>query len=119
MRLPLPFLTLCLAACVAPQAPTPTASRRPLSASAAPSGTQRGPLIGQTATQLARLLGTPRQEARELDARRLQWGDERCVLDAYLYPRGRGERVATYLDARDPSGEPVDADACATLLRAR
>ena len=119
MRALLPLLALAtMSACVAPQAAVPT-PRPPLSASAAPSGSAQGPLIGQTAAALAALFGTPRQEAREMEARRLQWSNGRCVLDAYLYPQRSGDRRVTYVDARTPAGEPVDAEACAATLRAR
>ena len=120
-----PVLTLfALSACVAPDATGPTApARRPLarpvSASAAPTGSAQGPLIGQTAAGLAGLFGPARQEAYELDARRMQWGNGRCVLDAYLYPKGRGDRRVTYVDARDRDGAPLDTAACAATLRAR
>ncbi len=119
MRALLPLLLAAtVAGCVAPQAAVPT-PRPPLSASAAPSGSAQGPLIGQTAAGLAQLFGTPRQEAREMEARRLQWSNGRCVLDAYLYPQRSGDRRVTYVDARTPAGEPVDAEACAATLRAR
>lgn len=120
MRL-IPVLTLlALSACSAPQTTGPVApTRKPLSASAAPTGTARGTLIGLTAAELARALGMPKQEAYELDARRLQWANGRCVLDAYLSASVKGERRATYLDARSPSGEAVDAEACAATLRLR
>lgn len=114
---------LALAACVAPQSPAPTArtapARKPLSASVAPTGSARGPLIGQTATGLTGLFGPARQEAYELDARRMQWSNGRCVLDAYLYAKGRSDRQVTYVDARDLDGEPLEAGACADSLRAR
>lgn len=121
MRLiPIALLLATASACVGPQVASPTApARKPLSASVAPTGSARGPLIGQTAGSLAQLFGPPRQEAYELDARRLQWSNGRCVLDAYLYAKGREDRRVTYVDARDPDGEPVDADACAATLRAR
>ena len=118
------FLTLpailLLSACALPQAAAPVApARKPLSASVAPTGSARGPLIGQTAAGLNGLFGPARQEAYELDARRMQWSNGRCVLDAYLYSKGRGERRVSYIDARDLDGQPLNADACADSLRAR
>lgn len=114
------LLTLLpLAACAMPAPPGPVATpRKPLSASSAPTGSASGALIGRTAGELAQLFGPPAQEAYELDARRLQWANGRCVLDAYLLAKGgRGERRAIYADARTPAGEAVDAEACAATLR--
>ena len=120
MRVLIVTILLPLAACVAPATPIPTATpRRPLSASAAPTGSASGALIGRTAAELARMFGPPKQEAYELDARRLQWANGRCVLDAYLLAKGRGERRAIYADARTPAGDAVDAEACAAALALR
>ena len=121
MRAPSLLALLPLAACVAPDTPRPAAAaRKPLSASAAPSGSATGALIGRTAVELTGMFGKPVQEAYELDARRLQWSGGRCVLDAYLSRTdGRGERRAIYADARTPAGEPVDAEACAASLAVR
>ncbi len=120
MRILPALAVLALSACAAPQAAGPVVpARKPLSTSVAPTGSARGPLIGQTAAGLAGLFGPARQEAYELDARRMQWSNGRCVLDAYLYAKGRSDRRVTYVDARDLDGAPLDADACADTLRAR
>jgi hypothetical protein len=75
-------------------------------------------VIGADADQLVRLLGAPRLDIREEDARKLQWQGSACVLDAYLYPPAEGGRArATYVDARRSDGRDVDRAACIAALR--
>lgn len=115
MRIPLLLAVLAalpLSACA--QAPErPAAGFTPASKPAAAS------LIGLDVRALQRLLGTPRLDIRDPAARKLQFGNSRCILDAYLYPdSARREPVVTYVEARTPTGESVDANACAQALRA-
>ena len=49
---------------------------------------------------------------REGTARKLQFKEPICVLDAYLYPKGSGEPIVTYVDARQPDGSPIDRASC-------
>lgn len=74
-------------------------------------------LIGTNATGLTRLFGNPRLDIRDPTARKLQFANGRCVLDAYLYPPAAGrEPLVTYVEARDPQGTAVDSSACARTL---
>lgn len=109
---PVPLLCLSLlAGCTsAGSGPVGSASARPLPASP----TQ---LVGTNATGLARLFGNPRLDIRDPTARKLQFANGRCVLDAYLYPPAAGrEPLVTYVEARDPQGAAVDAAMCARAL---
>jgi hypothetical protein len=77
-------------------------------------------IIGEDARSLARLLGEPRLDIRDPAARKLQFSDGRCVLDAYLYPqRARREPVVAYAEARTSDGTTMDVAACVRELRAR
>jgi hypothetical protein len=55
-----------------------------------------------TPTALVALFGPADQDHREPGARRLQFVGPACVLDAYLYAKGSGPAVVTWLDARTP-----------------
>jgi hypothetical protein len=91
---------------------------RPATAVAMPRG---GPLldrvIGQTGAGLNQLFGQPIAEVREGEARKLQYGNATCVLDAYLYPKGKSEPVVTYVDARQADGSPIDRASCVGALQ--
>lgn len=76
-------------------------------------------LIGNDARGLLRMFGKPRLDIRDPSSRKLQFGNARCVLDAYLYPPGKDrEPLVTYVEARSRQGVPVDTNACAATLRA-
>ncbi len=76
-------------------------------------------VIGADARGLTRLFGEPRLDIRDPAARKLQFSDGRCVLDAYLYPpRERREPVVTFAEARTSDGTSMDVTACANQLRA-
>jgi hypothetical protein len=64
------------------------------------------------------MLGTPRLNVEEGDARKLQWADEACVLDIYFYPlRPGGEAAASWIEARRASdGRDVDRVQCLIAL---
>ncbi|MCA1749070.1 MAG: hypothetical protein LC634_05895 [Sphingomonadales bacterium] len=47
-------------------------------------------VLGATAAGLTQMFGEPAQDFREPGARKLQFTDGSCVLDAYLYPEGGG-----------------------------
>jgi hypothetical protein len=73
-------------------------------------------VLGQTGSSLIRLFGQPAADIREGTARKLQFGNATCVLDAYLYPKGRSEPVVTYVDARQTNGSPIDRASCVGAL---
>ena len=110
-----------LAACVssgAVRAPThnlPSAEESPLSNI---QGLE--PVMGKTAGQLERLFGNAQADVAEPPARKLQFSNGACVLDAYLYPpRGGGEQRVTHVDARRKDGTVVDRVACVNSLSRR
>ncbi len=77
-------------------------------------------VIGVDARALTRLFGEPRLDIRDPAARKLQFSDGHCILDAYLYvQQARKEPVVTYAEARRADGTQMDWVACATQLRAR
>ena len=104
-----PFVVL--AAC-APrvQAPPP--------ATAAQVARPSGVLIGLTASELGSRFGQPTFQVREGVGTKLQWSENGCVLDAYLYPpeSGRGADRVTHVDSRSPSGADLDLNTCLGLL---
>jgi hypothetical protein len=82
------------------------------------SGLER--VLGADARALLSLFGEPALDVREARGRKLQFAGPICVLDAYLYPKGSGEPVVTYVDARQPDGRDIDRASCvAALLAAR
>ncbi|RYE04178.1 MAG: hypothetical protein EOP61_01675 [Sphingomonadales bacterium] len=76
-------------------------------------------LAGQPAARLIAQFGAPHLDTSEGTARKLQFAGPICVLDAYLYPRGRGEAVVTYFDTRQRDGSPIDPASCVTALSKR
>ena len=111
-------VTVALGACAAsapPPRPVPVAVT---SAPMRPMGLER--VLGETARELALLFGMPDQDVREGTARRLQYTGPICILDAYLYPpKGGGEAVVTYVDARQPDGKDIDRASCVAALARR
>lgn len=74
-------------------------------------------VLGTNAAGLTAMFGQPLADVREGTARKLQFGNATCVLDAYLYSRGKSEPVVTYLDTRQTDGSPVDRASCVGALR--
>lgn len=111
-------LLLLAPACV-PSTPVAQSSRLP----AAPPrpygivGLER--VVGQTARGLTGLFGAADADVIEGSARKLQFGSRICVLDAYLYPKGSGEPVVTYVDARQRDGSAIDRASCVAALSRR
>ena len=110
-------LSLALAGCVpavAPQAgPAPIAPQAP----PAYSMVGLGAVMGQTARAIEATFGEADLDMREGSARKLQFGNAVCVLDAYLYPPARGgEAVVTHVDARLPDGRDIDRASCVAAL---
>lgn len=116
LTLPLMLLLGACGASVVPNGGRPepaagfTPATRPL-----PNG-----LIGADARGLQRLFGPPRMDIRDPAVRKMQFANQRCVLDTYLYaPGANREPVVTHADARTAAGEDMDWNACARQLRAR
>ncbi|MEP9402698.1 hypothetical protein [Sphingomonas sp. VNH70] len=78
-------------------------------------------VMGQNANALSQLFGQPLLDLTEGPGRKLQYGSDICVLDAYLYPPATGGvPVVRHVDARQRSGAPIDRASCvAALTRAR
>jgi hypothetical protein len=74
-------------------------------------------VLGQNARGLVARFGTPVADLTEGAARKLQFASGTCVLDAYLYPKGKAEPVVTYLDARQSDGSPVDRASCVSAIQ--
>jgi len=77
-------------------------------------------VMGASATALTAQFGRPLLDVTEGSARKLQFGNGTCVLDAYLYPpkSGRGEPVVTFAETRQRDGSPIDQASCAAAIRA-
>jgi hypothetical protein len=112
-----PLAALALSACGTGVIPPPaTSSYKPV----APIVKDDTGVIGADNRSLIRLFGEPRLDIRDPSAQKLQFSNARCVLDVYLYPpRTKREPVATYAEARTPTGDPVDWSSCASQLRKR
>jgi hypothetical protein len=76
-------------------------------------------VIGNSAAGLVQLFGEPDADVREGSARKLQFASGICVLDTYLYPKGKAEPRVTYVDAREPDGSPIDRASCVAALTRR
>jgi len=99
---------------------TPATPRPSQSAPALPERQDGSGLIGSEARALVRQFGEPRLDIRDPAARKLQFSNGRCILDAYLYSSGaRREPVVTYAEARTMDGTTMDVAACVGQLRAR
>ena len=76
--------------------------------------------MGRDAGALEAQFGRPGLDVREGSARKLQFANQTCVLDAYLYPPRQGaEPVVTHVDARLPDGRDTDRAGCVASLSAR
>ena len=127
MRLFAPIALLALAACgeggttaarpqhlPAPPIPVPGNIGRTM---AGPMPLAADNVRGKNATALIAQFGRPRADVQEGPARKLQFAGSACVLDIYLYPRGRGEAIATHLDTRLRDGRSADPASCVAALR--
>ena len=75
-------------------------------------------IVGRDARALQQLFGAPRLDVREGAGRKLQFANDRCVLDTFLYaPRNGAEAVVTYAEARTRAGVDMPASACVSQLR--
>jgi hypothetical protein len=87
---------------VAPPAPPPP-----------PPGMEQ--LLGKPAEVALDLLGKPRLDKREGDARQLQFASG-CVLDIWYYPKPGPTPVAVHADARLADGRDFAAGDCLQIL---
>lgn len=112
---PILLAAASLGGCASTGAP----SARPATFVPVPGG--GGPMLervmGQTGAVLTAMFGAPIADVREGDARKLQYGNATCVLDAYLYPKGKSEPVVSYVDARQTDGSPIDRASCVGALQ--
>lgn len=122
MKYPIMVATLLLAGCASAPAPAP----RPVSverpAAARPVLATRGleAVMGKDMGALKRLFGEPRLDVVEVYGRKLQFTGKACVLDAFLYPDGKGgAEIVTHVDARRSDGAAVDRAACVDALQRR
>ena len=77
-------------------------------------------VIGRTARFLEAEFGRPARDIREGPARKLQYSGAACVLDLYLYPpKGGGEAIVTWVDARRLDGTDFDRASCVAALQKR
>lgn len=77
-------------------------------------------VMGKDRATLIRMFGQPRLDVVEVQGRKLQFSGRACILDAYLYPDGRGgAEVVTHVDARRSDGAEVDRVQCVNALTAR
>ncbi|HEX8302927.1 hypothetical protein [Sphingomonas sp.] len=114
---------LVLAACGESAPPVRSAGRVPIpnqppASAPLPPGMATA-VSGQPAARLIAQFGAPHLDLSEGAARKLQFAGPICVLDAYLYPKGRGEPVVTYFDTRQRDGSPIDPASCITALTKR
>jgi hypothetical protein len=79
-----------------------------------------GDVLGKGVGDLKRMFGEPRIDVIEVSGRKLQFSGKACILDAYLYPEGKGgAEVVTHVDARRSDGAEVDRAACVDALTRR
>ena len=110
---------LLLAGCVSSAVEPPKPAVQPVRpATYSVSGLET--VMGHNARSLESLFGRPDLDVREGTARKLQFISPVCVLDTYLYPpRGGGDPIVTYLDARLPDGRDMDRASCVAALSRR
>ena len=114
-RFALAFALLLSACATRPQEPKTVPAPSPVSQPQPPSNR----LIGMTPSELVGQLGNPVLQIREGTSVKLQFRNEVCVLDAYLYPSGTGSGAlrVTHVDTRAPSGADYSQAACVFSLR--
>jgi hypothetical protein len=78
-----------------------------------------GKVQGQTGSRLIAQFGAPRIDVQEGAGRKLQFAGPICILDAYLYPKGRSEATVTHIDTRQRDGKPIDPASCIAALSKR
>lgn len=126
MRVSPLLATMLVAGCAATPAPAPRTTAPPERTAAAypvrPGIDKRGleAVMGKDITTLKRLFGEPRLDVIEVYGRKLQFAGKACVLDAFLYPEGKGgAEIVTHVDARRSDGAAVDRASCVDALQRR
>ncbi len=120
IRLALATLALPIGGCSTSSVAPPVVRAAPVPIPSAPLprvGLER--VLGQNERALITLFGKPDADVTEGAARKLQFASGICVLDAYLYPKGSGAPVVTYVDARQTNGSPIDRASCVAALTRR
>ncbi len=83
-------------------------------------GTGTDRVMGADARTLVQLFGAAQQDVREEGARKLQFANQFCILDAYLYSPARGKTaVVTFVAARTPDGRDAERNSCIAALQNR
>ena len=116
MRRFAPFAALIVAACASAPTPAPVVP----AATVQQEPTQRGDLIGLSASEMVARFGTPRLQVREGAGTKLQFLGSACVLDVYLYsPASGGTQRVAHVDTRNRDGRAVDQASCISALGVR
>jgi len=77
-------------------------------------------LKGHNADELLALFGSPGLDVVDGPSRKLQFANDRCVVDAYLYaPRPGQTPVVSYAEARNRAGAAAEMVGCLAELRRR
>ncbi len=113
------FGALALAGCVGGGGGERPVIAQPIPFQTNGGGAGLGAVLGHDANQLVRLFGQPNADVREGPGRKLQFGSQICILDAYLYARGGGQPVVTHVDARQTDGSPIDKGSCVAAIQRR
>ena len=118
--------TLMVAGCASAPTPAPRPVGQPERTAASfptrPAIDKRGleAVMGKDVGTLKRMFGEPRLDVVEVYGRKLQFTGKACVLDAFLYPDGKGgAEIVTHVDARRSDGAAVDRAACVDALTRR
>ena len=126
MKYPFALAAFLLAGCASAPVPAPRPAAPPERTAAAypvrPAIDKRGleAVMGKDVATLKRLFGEPRLDVVEVYGRKLQFTGKACVLDAFLYPDGKGgAEIVTYVDARRSDGAAVDRASCVDALQRR
>lgn len=76
-----------------------------------------GDLLGLDPAEVQTLLGSVSLKRWEGEVQVMQFSGEHCIIDIYFYETAPGEAFeATYLNARNNSGEKISSDICLTSL---
>jgi len=112
--------SLALSACggIVPPGSTPPPAAAGYTPLARPEPTG---VMGADARGLQRLFGEARLDIQDPGVRKLQFANDRCVLDTYLYPPAANrEPVVTHVEARNAAtGADVNWQSCVNSLRRR
>ncbi len=77
-------------------------------------------VTGLDARAMVSKFGAAQQDVREEGARKLQFANGFCVMDAYLYPPAKGKTpVVTYVLTRTPDGRTAERNSCVMALQRR